>query len=141
MESRILFNTFDQETHRASHTNMRPWHDDRYADTYKWAQYGVEMGEVLSPNMLVTETINTASDVDERSRSWTKVYLCFNWRLKKEFILMHKCLETKHSVYTPQYGRDDNYDTRTQGENEYSAFSVEAFGKQQPDLAARIQDL
>ena len=98
--------------------------DDRFADTYHWAEYDVELATVLSENMLVNQVVdrkmqNGGGPVEH----------------KTEFILVHIDIHTTRSEYTPQYGRDDNYTKHTQTDTEFLAFGVDAFKREKPDLA------
>jgi hypothetical protein len=109
--------------------------DDPFADTYHWAEYDVELAAVLSEKMLVNQVVDRTMQNAGGPLEHVRIYLCYNWKLKTEFILVHIDIQTILSEYTPQYGRDDNYRKRTQTDTKFLAFAVDAFKREKPDLA------
>jgi hypothetical protein len=135
MQSYSLYSEFNKKEHQSNHP---PIHG-RGADTYEWADCGIESAKVLSENMLVKEIASQKTEKDPRVVEMLSVYLCYNWTTKTEFILVRSVLQETYHHYTPQYGRDDNYETSTRGDYSFLAFSVEAFKRDKPELARCLQ--
>lgn len=131
MESLALYMEFNKEVHQANH----PVRYGVNADAYKWTDNGIDSAKVLSQNMLVKEILSKTTETGPKTFKRLSVYLCYNWKTKTEFILMRSAVEETYSYYTPQYGRDDNYQTSRRGDYQFLAFSVEAFKRDIPDLA------
>jgi hypothetical protein len=109
--------------------------DTRRADTHEWVQHDLDLTKVLSENMLVNEMVNRKIDKGGGQVERVCIYLCYNWKLKTEFVLVRITLATTRSEYTPQYGRDNNYSDFTRCDTQFLGFSVEAFKRERPDLA------
>jgi hypothetical protein len=139
MNTHALYSDFDKETHKLNHS-LGPT-TSRHADTYHWEQLGLDLSKTLSQNMLINEIASHSTEKGPDSVEKVAVYLCYNWKSKTEFILVRSVLETTYSYYTPQYGRDDNYDTRTRGDYQFLAFSVEAFKQHKPELARCLENV
>ena len=140
MESLALYSEFDEKTyksHRAAYVHPNP----RFSNTHHWAEHGIALAEVLSQNMLVKEIATHTTRQDDKTVKLVSVHMCYNWKSKTEFILVKITLAETFSYYTPQYGRDDNYDTHTRCDYEFLAYGVEAFKREQPDLARCLDEL
>src|SRR5438128_650857 len=135
METERLAVEFNKELHpKDSMYTPRPG----FSDTWQWEERGIELARVLSKNMLVKQILAERLQTQTNSVDCTDIYLCYNWSLKVEFILVRSTVETTSSHYTPQYGRDDNYFARTRRDYRYLGFSVEAFKLEQPALAGHL---
>jgi hypothetical protein len=91
--------------------------------------------------MLVKEIKTSKTEKEANFVEKMSVYLCYDWKSKTEFVLVKCVLEETFSSYSPQYGRDDNYNQHTRGDYQFLAFSVEAFKREKPDLAICLNAL
>jgi hypothetical protein len=139
MDGQILFGDFDEASHR-SRQSKEP-RAARFTDTYKWEEHGIELKKVLSRTMLVTELENSTKSLEGGRGVRVQVHACYNWTLKREFILVEKEDFEKFTYHTPQYGRDNNQATRTRRDTKYMGFSVEAFNEKEPELAKCLMGL
>ena len=142
MESMMLFNDFDEKTFKS--IQVAPYfREERFQHTNSWSEHGVELAKVLSPNMLVKEIATTTTDLEdgftEKRVKNVSVHLCYNWRFKTEFMLMKTDVANTFSYYTAQYGKNDNYEKFTRHEYEFAAYSVEAFKREQSELARCLE--
>jgi hypothetical protein len=112
----------------------------QFPDTYRWHEYDLELGKLLNNNILINKLINRKIEENGRIQA-IRVYLCYNWTLKTEFVLLEEDFLQKHRQYSPQYGRDDNYYYYTQTEFNRLAFSPDAFKRERPDLAGCLNSI
>jgi hypothetical protein len=117
------------------------WNDPLRPGTERWEKHDIETSKVLSEKMLVKEIATKRTEKGPGEVETVDVYLCYNWKLKAEFVLVWSRLETTFSYYTPQYGKDDNYARHTRCDHQYFTFSVEAFKRLRPDLAVSLDSL
>jgi hypothetical protein len=129
---------FNKEAHKVNNPSKG---EGRFADTHQWADHGIESAKILTENVLVKEIATHTTEKGPASVEKVSVHLCYNWKSKIEFILVRSILEETFSYYTPQYGRDDNYDTHTRRDYEFLAFSVEAFRREKPELARCLETI
>jgi hypothetical protein len=151
MDTDYLHFYFDEQAFKASRgkggyhspeeADQYRWNDPRRPGTEHWEKHGIEPSQVLSEKMLAREIFTKKTEKEPSGVETTRVYLCYNWKLKVEFILVLSELETTFSYYTPQYGKDDNHPQHTRRDNQYLAFSVEAFKHLRPDLAVCLESL
>ena len=97
------------------------------------------MDKVLSYNTLVKTILSKEHKPGSNTLEAVSVYLCYNWRLKVEFILVKHVTTTTSYSYNAQYGRDDNYNMSERRDYQLLAFSVEAFRRDRPELASCLE--
>src|SRR5437867_511209 len=112
MQSLALFSEFDKESYEVNHSVYVP-ENPRFADTQKWEEHGIEFKNLLTQNMLAKEIATDTTRLSDRTVRMVSVNLCYNWKHKTEFILVKITEAETFSYYTPQYGRDDNYNNHT----------------------------
>ena len=140
MDSFCLFYEFDKATFSASHPPNRSL-NFLFEDTHHWAEFGIVSANVLSERMLTLEVASRDTKKRHDKVEKVSVFLCYNWRLKAEFVLVRQVLETTFSYYTPQYGRDNNYNNHVRRDYHFLTFSVEAFKRERPELASCLDNL
>jgi len=117
------------------------WDDPDRPETEYWETHDIVPSEVLSQKTLIKQIVTNKTEKGPHQIETVRVYVCYNWKLKIEFVLVSLILETTFSRYTPQYGKDDNYPKRTRCDYQYLAFSVEAFKRLRPELAGCLESL
>jgi hypothetical protein len=139
MDCSYVWTNFDKKwfLDRQGHVSK----DERFPDKNYWGEYGVEMAAVVSEKMLVNQVLDRKVQNENGPVEHVCVYLCYNWKLKTEFVLVSIAVHTTRSGYSPQYGRDSNYNERTQTDTKYLAFSTEAFKREKPDLAVCLDSI
>lgn len=116
-------------------------HEPNGKDTYKWEEHDLDLAKVLSHNMLVKDISTQNSEKGPNAVETVSVYLCYNWRLKAEFILVRQMTATTSYNYEAQYGRDDNYNKSERRDYQFHSFSVEAFKHDRPELASCLENI
>jgi len=110
-------------------------------DTYRWEEHDIDVSQVLSDELLLNEIITRKMQKGPNQVETNRVYLCYNWKLKVEFVLVSTEIATTFSYYAAQYGKDDNYPQHTRTDHQYLAFSVDAFKRLRPELAVCLESL
>jgi len=116
------------------------WAGTRYQpSSYHWESHDIDLSQVLNDKMAAIQIASIRNEIDDKTFEMGSIYKCYNPELKIEFILVSRSLSHKIEYYDPDYGRNDNYSSTKRFDNEYLAFSVEAFKRLRPEWAACLE--
>jgi hypothetical protein len=151
MDIHTLCSNFDKKTftylrgpgywHTPEQAEEYSLNDPARPESYHWEEHDINVSQVLNNKTLVIEMAMPDKEKGSNQVETIRVYLCYNWKLKVEYVLVSSVLTTTFSSYTPQYGKDDNYRQHTRCDHAYLAFSVEAFKRLRPELAVCLESL
>ena len=109
---------------------------------YPFEEFGISAREVLSDDLLMkTVADDRVSQGLSKDFVRTTVYACFHWKQQLPFVIVER--EERHvtSHYTPQYGRDDNYNDSWESETRYDFYTIAECERRKPDVAKLLATL
>lgn len=117
--------------------------DERTGDSFEIREFGVKAEEVFTADVLTKHIVDEAhaEGWSSKTQTSTNVYLCYNWKLKLPFVIVKHTVSTKHSGYTPQYGRDSNYVHTVKSQSTCDFYSLETLAAQRPEVVSVLSDL